>query len=141
MDEKKCIKCGVVKPLSEFYKHPQTADGHLNKCKSCCKQDNVDNYKKNREYYHSYDKSRAKTDKRRAWCRQKLRNYRADNPLANKARRDVAYALRAGKLKKEPCFCGEAKVEAHHPDYNQSLMVVWLCHKHHKEIHGRKVYE
>lgn len=32
---KPCICCGMVKPLSEFHKHPQMSDGHLNKCVVC----------------------------------------------------------------------------------------------------------
>ena len=39
MQTKKCFKCGRELPLSEFYKHPRTGDGHLNKCKKCTKND------------------------------------------------------------------------------------------------------
>lgn len=35
---KKCIRCGENKGLSEFYAHPKMRDGHLNKCKSCCRE-------------------------------------------------------------------------------------------------------
>lgn len=36
---KKCFKCGAEKPLSDYYKHAQMKDGHLNKCKSCTRND------------------------------------------------------------------------------------------------------
>lgn len=47
MDKKICFKCGVEKPLSEFYKHKQMLDGHVNKCKDCNKNDVHLNYEKN----------------------------------------------------------------------------------------------
>jgi len=36
---KKCFKCGVEKPLEDFYKHKKMEDGHLGKCKTCTKND------------------------------------------------------------------------------------------------------
>lgn len=49
----------------------------------------------------------------------------------NFARRVVSKALKNGSLKKEPCICGNEKVEAHHEDYKLPLDVIWVCKKHH----------
>jgi len=36
---KVCFKCNITKELNDFYKHPQTKDGYLGKCKICTKLD------------------------------------------------------------------------------------------------------
>lgn len=41
---KKCFKCGVLKELTDFYKHKMMGDGHLNKCKDCTKSDVKERY-------------------------------------------------------------------------------------------------
>jgi hypothetical protein len=40
---KSCFKCGIEKEITEFYKHKQMSDGHLNKCKYCTKKDVFNN--------------------------------------------------------------------------------------------------
>ena len=140
MKEKKCFKCNLVKPLSEFYKHKGMLDGHLNKCKECTKLDTKVNTKDKLEYYRAYDKARAHTEKRKQQKAENRKKFRAMNPLAYKAHSAVSHAIKKGTLVKEPCYCGAIKVEAHHPDYNQPLFVIWLCNKHHKHIHNRTAY-
>lgn len=66
MDQaKRCFKCGIVKPIADFYKHPQTKDGHLNKYKECTKADVQKNYAKHIDYYHKYDQHRYRKNKSR----------------------------------------------------------------------------
>ena len=43
MNVKICFKCKIEKPLSDYYKHAQMGDGHLNKCKSCTQADSKAN--------------------------------------------------------------------------------------------------
>lgn len=53
------------------------------------------------------------------------------------ARLALNNAVRRGKVAKLPCWeCGETGgVEGHHPDYDAPLDVIWLCRKHHKQLH------
>jgi len=55
---KNCIRCQALKPLSDFYKHKHTVDGHLGACKECQKADVLRLRAANVEHYRAYDKAR-----------------------------------------------------------------------------------
>lgn len=62
-----------------------------------------------------------------------------DRKRQRRAGRLVNRALAQGTLAKTCCeVCGAVEVEAHHPDYDAPLSVVWLCRKHHQECHPLK---
>lgn len=54
------------------------------------------------------------------------------------ARSYLGVYLRRGKIKAQPCVSCGAKAQAHHPDYSKPLDVIWLCRKHHLELHKQK---
>lgn len=43
---KKCFKCGKLKPRSDFYAHPRMGDKLLGKCKDCTRRDSKSQYHK-----------------------------------------------------------------------------------------------
>lgn len=145
---KKCFKCGETKPLEDFYKHPKMADGRVNKCKECNKADVISNRLKRKNYYDAYDRLRSTTEHRRDQKRARearpevksrrstyIRQY-AHSEKQKEATTAVASAVKKGTIVKLPCFvCGNTKVEGHHPDYDRQLDVIWLCTKHHAEVH------
>jgi|HubBroStandDraft_1064217.scaffolds.fasta_scaffold159493_2 hypothetical protein len=70
-----------------------------------------------------------------------MRNWRKTHPMTeeqrkrDKCRSIAGVYLRRGRLKKEGCaVCGGA-AQMHHPDYDRPLDVVWLCEKHHRDVH------
>jgi len=74
---------------------------------------------------------------------RRKREYHAKNKdsevykLKIAARTTVNRYIRLGRIEKLPCqVCGSnIKTEAHHEDYDKPLDVIWLCRKHHAEIH------
>jgi len=138
MTRKPCFRCRERKPMSEFYRHAAMADGHLNKCKACCRADAIANRRAKVDYYRAYDRARTQTSDRREWAAGRLRSYRSRNPMKNAARAAVSRAVRAGSLVRRPCeVCGCDQVDAHHDDYSKPLAVRWLCRIHHLMAHGR----
>lgn len=146
---KRCRECGKVLPYSEFYKHKQMLDGHLNKCKTCVKSRVRKHRQENLEQIKQYDRSRNdlphRIEARRKY--QKTNDYKKAHQLSNskyrrsynfkaKARSTLQYALKSGQIERLPCcICGNPKAEGHHEDYSRPIDVTWLCGFHHKQRH------
>lgn len=144
---KKCIHCKVVKPLEEFYRHPQMADGRLGKCKQCQRENTAINQarkmldpvwreKELERHREKSRKARAAGKKTKADVAALSKAWAKRNPHKKAANTAVNNAIRDGRLVKAPCEkCGELKAQAHHDDYSKPLDVRWLCVKHHNEHH------
>lgn len=118
---KSCFKCKQEKDISEFYVHPQMADGHLGKCIECTKKD---------------IRLNGKTDVTRD--RERKRNSLPERIKAITKRTAVLNnALRDGRINK-PSVCSDCgkqgKLHAHHEDYSKPLIVNWLC----VSCHGKR---
>ncbi len=111
-------------------------DGHINSCKVCRNAYAKVHREKNPDYYIQFEKNRRDLPHRKELAEKIQYRYRENYPLRARANNLLNKAVRMQKIIKEPCFvCGSTYVVGHHVDYQKPLDVVWLCQKHHKEIH------
>ena len=133
-EEKKCFKCGEVKPLSAFYKHKRMADGHVNKCKECNKLDVRKNRRIKVDYYREYDRQRGNRQNY-----SYVKNYRNEFPMKYAAHIFVSNSVRDGKMERpshcESCGDSHKFIHGHHDDYARPDVVRWLCPPCHKKWH------
>ncbi len=88
---KKCTKCGIEKPLSEFYKNKATKDGKRSRCKNCFALYRLENKDKITEYNaRYYQENKEKICKKQTLYQQenkdKIAEYNARYRLENKGK-------------------------------------------------------
>ena len=146
---KTCSTCGKDKEITDYY--PRYA-----KCKTCF-YETVKKYRaseqgkkaRRKEAINARlsGKKQERQDRYKKTEKAKLTNkkyeqkrYQSPEGKARQAAKNaVKYAIKTGKLIKEPCFiCGSKESVAHHSSYakDMKLVVTWLCTTHHNEIHN-----
>lgn len=82
MKTKVCFKCQKEKLLSEFYKHAEMGDGHLNKCKYCTRRDTKDDYyrKRSDEDWREAEKLRQRNKYQRLNYKEKQKEWNRIRP-------------------------------------------------------------
>jgi hypothetical protein len=75
------------------------------------------------------------------------REWRRNHPLTAEQRRKdncrsyTAVLVKRGAIERKPCqVCKIEPAQAHHPDYDNPRLVVWLCKDHHMQEHWRLLH-
>jgi hypothetical protein len=132
--EKKCHKCGEVKSNDLFGISKVNRDGYQRWCKKC----HSNYFKEHRIENAEYQKRFSKSDKGKESLKRRQKRYREKYPEKAIARDMINNRIKSNRILKEPCvICGLNYSEAHHYDYGKPTDVIWLCNKHHLEMHHK----
>lgn len=159
---KACRTCGIEKDLTDYYKHPKMADGHLNICKDCTKnrvhKHRDDNLVRIQEYDRNRPNAKERTQKYKEYVNRlsdadktlrksnnvvSMHKSREKSPEKFLATNCVNNALRDKKIEKpsecSQCGCTDKQIQGHHWSYLEEnwLDVIWLCANCHIQEHVR----
>jgi hypothetical protein len=137
--EKRCSKCGQVKPIAEFYLRRKSGR-RVAACRTCCRRASRVWHRRQRERDEEGYRARRRRNyanedkgKRRARWRRQYRRQRERAARRNRFR----YLRRLGVLElEESCAdCGGEAEDLHHRVVDGEMVLTSLCHKCHMARH------
>ena len=138
----KCKECEKELTKDNFYKDISCKyDIRTNKCKKCNSEEYYLDSDRLKEYQRQYYQDNRKDillrgnkrDAEKYWSNEVVRN-------KEKCRARTRYNIKAGKLVRpnECSLCkGDAYPQPHHKNYDDSMIVTWVCGECHKAIHQK----
>jgi hypothetical protein len=139
--KQKCILCNIEKELNDFYKHEKMKNGHLNKCKSCCKIQS-----KQRTDKKSENKTWKEQEKKRNREKYHRLNYKDKHPYrynqSTKKWRDKFPEKYAAEIAVQRIKCDQG-FEKHHWSYKEEhyKSVIILSIDEHNFHHRHIIYD
>lgn len=155
---KKCKKCGLKKPSSDFYSHSTNKDRLFGSCKQCCVEISKERVNKIREKrkkilitegasYKKPENNRKKyyrewAEKNRKHVSEYKKKYSENRKIEEDARNKFRSAVFHGKIKRpikcSKCDSEKGVIHGHHADYLKPYDVIWLCKSCHQKEHRKK---
>jgi len=138
---KRCKTCGVILTHKNSYiKHTKNLYCKIHRNIKLNNEKRANGFVAQKRARKKYELWHDKTPKRKLQMLECAKRMYKKYPEKFKARYLLRRAVKIGDIIKKPCeVCGEIKVHAHHTDYSKPLDVMWLCHKHHVEIHSKTI--
>lgn len=114
-------------------------DETLEEYRERCRLYHIEYREKNREKFRKYNREYNKKWREENGYHNEY-NSKKRYPERALARRLLQYAVKAGKIKRQPCkVCGKKNTHGHHDDYYKPLEVKWFCALHHTEYHKKQL--
>ena len=134
MDTRICGLCGVEKALEDYQRNRNNPLGRAYWCKVCRREfDRQRNKRPDRKLYVKDWEASERGRQLRAISRKADRGA---NKQKHRARRILNKLIKEGLIRRMPCVkCGEGNANGHHLDYSNAVGVIWLCPRHHAEVH------
>lgn len=130
---KKCTRCGLEKPTSEYYIYKTRGFKLYAECKKCGAERLRESYWRNPNQY----KAKKNERRRRRWLNMSDEQKKEHREHLKVQVRAWSFVKKIKMYRPNHCLiCGtKCTPQGHHPDYLKPEYVIWCCIGCHRQIH------